>query len=435
MKHIFSKYPLLTACRVCFLFAFVLAAGCKKKGEEIVNDGKPVIFTVSPGTGRAGNKVNITGANFAKLPQDNKVFFNGIPAELSVGIDEELLVTVPSGATTGPVTVEVPGFGTIAGPVFTIERFLQTDLYVTDRERIQQIVFDENGQFTQRELFRVSPAFSSVSMYEFAVDTTEKKIYVTNGEGSMNLKILKVDMATGTGTALYEKTDTAFPPFFWHEGIAYHAGVRSITIDPERRLFYTASANRIIKGNMDGGTPAQVIYENSLSGIPTGVVFVRESNSLYWCERAAKKVYRLLLNGPGTPEVLYDERDGLLEPSSVVVDVPGNRVFIVDDPVNDLSGQVLDKILIGNLNGSGTLQTFMTSTYGDALNVYMGIYYDATHQLLYWGTQALAVGGGKRIVRANPSAPNTVPDILVDRFGDYQNTLGELQYFSVGATK
>ena len=422
------------ACRACFLFAFVLIAGCKKQEVEIVNDGKPVIFAITPTVGRAGNNVNITGANFAKLPQDNKVFFNGIPARLSVGIDEELLVTVPSGATTGPVTIEVPGYGTITGPVFTIEKFLQTDLFITDRGLIQQIVFDESGQFTQHVLFNVSVNFPSLSMHEFAVDTAEKKIYVTNGQGGGDIKILKVDIATGTGTVLYDTTDNAFPRIFWHEGVSYGAYVHSITIDAERRVFYATSVNRIIKGNMDGGTPAQVIYESPVSSSPMGVAFVRETNSIYWCEPTAKKVYRLLLNGPGIPEVLYDESDGLLSPFRVAVDVTGNRVFIVDDPVNDLSGQILDNIYIGKPDGSGNLQSFITSENGNALNV-RGIHYDAAHQLLYWSTQSLAVGGGKRIVRANPSAPNAVPDILVDRFGDYQNTLGELQYFGVGATK
>lgn len=430
MKHLFYKYPIQT---VCLLFGFVWIAGCKKNEPEILNNGNPAIFAVSPVVGRVGNKVNIKGANFAKDPKDNKVFFNGIPAVISVGIDEELLVTVPSGASTGLITVEVPGFGVVTGPVFTVDGFLQTDLYTTDRGGIRQLSFDENGQFTQRDIFNVS-GLTGMTIYDFVVDTTAQEIYASNYDLGEEVTILKVDIAAGTAVKLYDTTESALPRVDLHG--SRPAVVNRINIDPERRLLYAGSMNCILKGNMEGSMPLQVIYQTVPGSFILGLTFSHETNSLYWCEPAAKKVFRLSLDGAGIPEVLFDESDGLSEPRYLAIDAIGNRIFIVEDrSINDLNFQVLDKIYIGKTDGSGSLQTFMTSLYGDALNVYMGIHYDAGHKLLYWATASYTVGGLKRIVRINPSTPNPVPDLLVDRFGDYLNNLGELQYFTVGATK
>jgi hypothetical protein len=67
----------------------------------------PSITSFSPASGLVGSTVTINGFNFGATPG---VKFNGIAAASSVnGTGTVITATVPSGATTGPITVEVAG--------------------------------------------------------------------------------------------------------------------------------------------------------------------------------------------------------------------------------------------------------------------------------------------------------------------------------------
>jgi hypothetical protein len=67
----------------------------------------PLIASFTPSSGQVGATVTINGSNFGATPA---VKFNGIAAASSVNpAGTEITATVPSGATTGPITVEVAG--------------------------------------------------------------------------------------------------------------------------------------------------------------------------------------------------------------------------------------------------------------------------------------------------------------------------------------
>ena len=67
----------------------------------------PVIVSFTPSSGQVGASVTISGSNFGATPA---VRFNGIAASSSVNpAGTEITATVPSGARTGPISVEVAG--------------------------------------------------------------------------------------------------------------------------------------------------------------------------------------------------------------------------------------------------------------------------------------------------------------------------------------
>ena len=67
----------------------------------------PIITGFAPSSGLVGATVTISGFNFGAVPA---VKFNGIAAASSVNPEgTQISATVPSGATTGPITVEVAG--------------------------------------------------------------------------------------------------------------------------------------------------------------------------------------------------------------------------------------------------------------------------------------------------------------------------------------
>lgn len=78
------------------------------------------ITAINPTSGKAGDVVTITGTNFGTTISDNLVKFNGTVATVKTATATVLTIEVPSGATTGPVSLSVNGAATITGPNFTV---------------------------------------------------------------------------------------------------------------------------------------------------------------------------------------------------------------------------------------------------------------------------------------------------------------------------
>ncbi len=69
----------------------------------------PTITSFAPVRGIVGSSVTITGTNFSPTSANNLVKFNGITATVTSASATSLTVTVPTAATTGPITVSVGG--------------------------------------------------------------------------------------------------------------------------------------------------------------------------------------------------------------------------------------------------------------------------------------------------------------------------------------
>jgi large repetitive protein len=73
------------------------------------------VASLSSPQGPVGGTVTIYGSGFSTTPASNTVDFNGIAATVISATSTELVVTVPTGATNGPVTVKT-GSTTVSGP-------------------------------------------------------------------------------------------------------------------------------------------------------------------------------------------------------------------------------------------------------------------------------------------------------------------------------
>ncbi|WP_338863274.1 beta strand repeat-containing protein [Myxococcus stipitatus] len=67
------------------------------------------LFDFAPNEGPPGGEVTLTGSGFSTTPASNTVRFNGVAAVVTAASEQRLVVTVPAGATTGTVSVEVGG--------------------------------------------------------------------------------------------------------------------------------------------------------------------------------------------------------------------------------------------------------------------------------------------------------------------------------------
>ena len=78
------------------------------------------LFLLAPASALAGANVQIHGFGFSPTPGNNQVAFNGTAAPVVSATATSLIVTVPSGATSGPVTVTNANGTTTSPHSFTV---------------------------------------------------------------------------------------------------------------------------------------------------------------------------------------------------------------------------------------------------------------------------------------------------------------------------
>jgi protocatechuate 3,4-dioxygenase beta subunit len=95
--------PLITSCN---------------NGDDVTPS--PTISSFTPSSGAVGTSVTITGANFSTVIANNTVTFNGTTATVVSATATQLVVTVPSGATTGLIAVTVNSKTVTSASDFTV---------------------------------------------------------------------------------------------------------------------------------------------------------------------------------------------------------------------------------------------------------------------------------------------------------------------------
>ena len=95
------------------------SSGFSARADSVTEGGvfgtaySPYINSFSPISGKAGTSVTISGGYFSTIMAENTVKFNGVTATVTAATSSSLTVTVPSGATTGQISVTTVG-GTYA---------------------------------------------------------------------------------------------------------------------------------------------------------------------------------------------------------------------------------------------------------------------------------------------------------------------------------
>ena len=78
----------------------------------------PAISNFMPASGTNGTVVTISGTNFNPVAASNTVYFGAVQANVLTASPTSLIVTVPTGATFGPVTETVGGLVAYSGQLF-----------------------------------------------------------------------------------------------------------------------------------------------------------------------------------------------------------------------------------------------------------------------------------------------------------------------------
>ena len=92
-------------------------AGCSSSNFTLQ---PPTITSFTPTSGLTGTSVTITGTNFSTTPNYTLVSFNGKNATINSVTSTQLVATVPTGATTGPIYVYVAALTAMSSSNFTV---------------------------------------------------------------------------------------------------------------------------------------------------------------------------------------------------------------------------------------------------------------------------------------------------------------------------
>ena len=100
------------------LFLFVLlAVSCQKEEPAVPAE----LNSFTPDKGGAGNLVSIRGKQFGEDSLQTTISFNGLPVtNIILYTDTLIIVAVPSGATTGKISINIGGTTTVSAQDFVI---------------------------------------------------------------------------------------------------------------------------------------------------------------------------------------------------------------------------------------------------------------------------------------------------------------------------
>jgi len=143
------------------------------------------------------------------------------------------------------------------------------------------------------------------------------------------------------------------------------------TVVPAQKVIWTDGMS-VYVGNQDGSGPVGTLFDSS-DGLdtPYGVVVDVEAGKLYVADDGVRKILVGSLDGSGTLQNLFV---GLGFPQAMAIDVAGGKLYWVDDQQF--------RIVVGNLDGSGT----PTELYSPGIGRLRGIAVDGLSGKVYWST-------------------------------------------------
>lgn len=248
-------------------------SGIATSAQQFVVMQPPVVTGFSPSSGGPGTSVTITGTNFDTTPSANVVLFNGIQATVNGGSATQLVVTVPVGATTGPISVTCSDAQTtLSADTFTvppppaITGFLPTEATEGQDVTIDGSNFDPNpaGNVVQFNGVAATVTTSSASQIMVKVPagaSTGKITVMASGQTSLST----TDFTVRPAPAI-----TSFSP--GSGGVNQHVTILGTNFDPD-------PADNLVKFN---GTVANIVSANATkivakvaTGTTTGPITVQ----------------------------------------------------------------------------------------------------------------------------------------------------------------
>lgn len=118
-----TQYKLIKGIAIAFsILLVVLSIGsCEDEDFKVIPEAEEAqtITNIEPAFADIGATITITGTNFNGVSVNNRVSFGDVLAQVVTATETELIVIVPDGATTGPISISKAKF-VVEGPVFNV---------------------------------------------------------------------------------------------------------------------------------------------------------------------------------------------------------------------------------------------------------------------------------------------------------------------------
>lgn len=167
-----------------------------------------------------------------------------------------------------------------------------------------------------------------------AYNASNDRVYWMNrGDG----KIYSISAAGGTPAALFG-------------GANVNAKGYSIKLDEENGKLYYANFDKIYTGNLDGTGDPTVLYSNITDTLesPSSIVLDVSGNKIYWTDEDADVLACANLDGSGNVKILYNNAShGVSRSDGLAIDFNAKKIYWTE------TGSI-NRIRVGNLDGSET---------------------------------------------------------------------------------
>jgi hypothetical protein len=408
------------------------------------------ITTIEPARGNPGSRVTVTVQGQGFVPADylgeefkaSFLFTSSNPAdperaEVVSATANQLVVTVPPDARTGPVSMTQADGTRIGGPVFTVTYPVQiTALNPASGNPGSQVTVTVNGtDYRPADFLGESPRASfffanrlgngEVQAEVRSATATQLVVVVPDeartGPVSMTLAggtrvvgpaftvtypthtVASVTPNSGRPGATVTVRGTNFSPFQGENEVIIGGRPLALNAQSETELRGLIAADAAI-----GTAPVRVRVRGREVTGPSFTVLppVVASRAVYFAETLGATLYRADIDAEGEvslTSLFKGEDDGFQNISGMVVDPAGGRMYWADG--------VLNQIMVGNLNGSGRPQVLFDGE--DGVNYPYGI--AMANGRLYW-----ANSGANQVVRANANGSGNL-EVLFDDAADGVN--------------
>ncbi|WP_316803159.1 IPT/TIG domain-containing protein [Pedobacter nototheniae] len=350
--------------------------GKEAKGQNFTCQA---INAIKPLTGGKNTKVTITGTGFEELAAGNIVDFNGTAATVLEATKEQLIVLVPEGVKTGPLSVNINGQKT-TGPIFTVVAAPSIE-YVSPLSGPKDALMTISGTLFSKVLEENKVFINGILVPLQSASENELKLVIPGGTGSGLVRIVVNDQAVD-GPQFKDQT-------LGISSISPDNGLTGTTVTIKGSGFSTVAANNKVYFNGVLAT-VKTATENSLvldapMGLSTGdlkvVVGSQEALAPQQFRRAGVET---LAGGPNSNAF------GRYM-AGIAVDNNGN--IYVTDRSNNVVKKITANGTVSTLQANGTDIIFDTP-YGIVIDKQNNIYVSDI--------------GRNQIRKITPSGQNTV---------------------------
>ncbi|MCL6273789.1 IPT/TIG domain-containing protein [Muricauda sp. 2012CJ35-5] len=235
-----NKSILMYASCILAVLLFVFCGKDDPKDQETPGTNPPTIKSFSPPEGPVGTEVTINGTNFSATAGENKVRFNGTNATVTTNTTSLLKAIVPTGASTGTLSVEVNGETANSPESFTVTTISNSQLAISDFE-------PQKGSIgTQIEIngSNFGESFEDITVYFNGTATdidqlSNSRLLVKVPEGATTGPIeVTVGNETVTSTASFTvgPTISGFTPDQENEGVIVEINGSNFSTVPENNV-------------------------------------------------------------------------------------------------------------------------------------------------------------------------------------------------------